>query len=309
MGESNRIKPWNTKATSIPDDESMFIDYEDEAKSIPCSAKLKTKDINLWLSRHKAFYQKDTTWEEKQTFTQMKFKPEKSTQLVVKFYPSTGVVFAQSKDVMKWASHDVDEMKMTDKDKTFVKEIETRGNQAATENDLSKQSDKEKKSRIPGPLPMNDSKTEATIPKKKNTIGDDKGQMLTPNSEQMSCFNEALHRLESVFVETVQNAYDEKDKVQNTAYLNEIDNLKNEKEMMNKGPGKEINYLKKQHELEEEKMKEELGRMKKECESLKHTQQNLQGQYDRNKKEYESLLLAHTKLKTSLQTETEQLTK
>ena len=122
-------------------------------------------------------------------------------------------------------------------------------------------------------------------------------------------FTEALQRLESVFVESIQNAHEEKDKVQNTVYLNEIGNLKKEKEMMKAEHGKEINYLKKQHELEEGKLKEELGRMKKENESSKQSQQRFQGQYDKTKKEYESLLQAHTKLKTSHQLETEQLNK
>ena len=160
MGE-NKIKPWNTKASSIPSDESMFIDYEDEAKTIPCSAKFKTLNLKEWMEKHRTFYgnaNENVMWEEKQTLHQMKVRSGEGAQLVVKFYKNTGVVFAQSKDVEKWASHDIDIMKASDSDNTFVKQPANKADKKKSEKDKIKED--LKKSRIPGFVGMSKSPPE-----------------------------------------------------------------------------------------------------------------------------------------------------
>ena len=43
---------------------------------------------------------------------------------------------------------------------------------------------------------------------------------------------DALHRLEAVFVETIKNVCDDKDKIQKETYLKEIENLKMQNERL-----------------------------------------------------------------------------
>ena len=98
--------------------ETVSFVYEDEERNHPCSAKFKTKDIELWINRHKLYYNQDeVNWDHtKPLYSQMKFEKGLHTQLVVKFYNTTNLVFAQSKDLVRWASEDIDKMKMMIKD-------------------------------------------------------------------------------------------------------------------------------------------------------------------------------------------------
>ena len=191
------------------------------------------------------------------------------------------------------------------KDNTRVKEV------IASQETRAK-SQESQKSRIPGitKTVKNDGKG------KQNNMESEKGSMSgdgtseeTPSSGHMPDFTEALHRIESVFVETIQNMHIERNKVQDTVYLKEIEHLKSENSRLKHDHDKELQYLKKQHELEEQKLKEDKCRMEKENVKAKENQSRIQGQYDRAKKEYDSLLQAHTKQKTTSQSDLENLNK
>jgi hypothetical protein len=97
----------------VPSDEQIYIDFEDEEKSEACCAKMKTSEIDKWIAAHKEFYGEGAgiDWEDKQSQIQMRIKSARTCQLVVKFFPATGVILAQSKEFQVWADHDVPEMK------------------------------------------------------------------------------------------------------------------------------------------------------------------------------------------------------
>ena len=305
MGNEKKIKPWNTDSASITDDESIFIDYEDRGKTIPCSAKFKTKDLKLWITRHKVYYKdEDALWEEKSTFHQMKFKPGNPRQLVVKFYKSSRLVFAQSKEASKWAKQDVDEMKMIDEETTFVKKPPTAEIPDAKPKSTKGITEKDKDG-ITDENVGTGSKEKKTIKKNEDSAESEE----PPIPLDMATFTDALQRLEAVFVDTVKKAYDEKDKAQKDTYLKEIDHLKIQNEQAQEQSRKEVSFLKTQMIEKENAFVAEKERLVEENGKVKQRADRLQSQYDKLKKEYDALLQAQSSLKEKSLVETEAISK
>jgi ribA/ribD-fused uncharacterized protein len=118
MPPVKKTKPWNTNTDELSPDETIYIDYNDETKEDPCCAKFKTNRVSSWISAHRHLYHlsnlsnKHTiTWEEKNNITQVRIKKSRTNHLVVKFYPTTGIVLAQSKDFLSWANTDAPQMR------------------------------------------------------------------------------------------------------------------------------------------------------------------------------------------------------
>jgi predicted NAD-dependent protein-ADP-ribosyltransferase YbiA (DUF1768 family) len=108
-----KTKAWNTDAACIPANEEVYTDYEDEERTVPCSAKFKTGNLDGWIKAHEDFYKEEpgVEWDDKSTFKQLRIKPGKQQRLIVKFYRGTNVVMAQSKELSTWGDYDVRAMK------------------------------------------------------------------------------------------------------------------------------------------------------------------------------------------------------
>ena len=198
-------------------------------------------------------------------------------------------------------------MKMIDGDTTFVKQpprvikkkvdlkSDKENNEVLTSKKTGTQKAKEDISKV------KDGGEEDIAAKGKQETGHE--QVSTP--VDATTFTEALHRLEAVFVETVQKAYDEKDKVQKDTYLNEIDHLKTKNEQLQQEHKKEVSYLKAQITGKEDAFVAEKNRNMDESGKAKQRADRLQSQYDKLKNEYEALLKdqSGTKEKTLIQVE------
>ena len=102
------VKSWNTDSSAMQADETIYIDYEDEQKTKACMIKFKTTSDRFaaWLKCHRAKYNEEylkndgfkCNWSKENK--QMTMKKGVKNHLVIKFYPSTGVVTVQSQDMM-----------------------------------------------------------------------------------------------------------------------------------------------------------------------------------------------------------------
>ena len=137
----------------------------------------------------------------------------------------------------------------------------------------------------------------------KDNHGNDSEQMngTNENGKENGTFTTAFHRLETVLVETIKDIYDEKCKVQNDAYLNEIGALKGMNQGMKKEHEKEVSLILEKHTLKEQHLQKEIDLSARENDSLKKSASRLQGQYDKCKNENVSLSQLHEKNKTELE--------
>ncbi|KAI8484924.1 hypothetical protein Bbelb_373310 [Branchiostoma belcheri] len=52
-------KPWNVNLGTLPLDESLTFDYEDEAKTKMCGVKLRSNELDKWIQAHQDVFNKD----------------------------------------------------------------------------------------------------------------------------------------------------------------------------------------------------------------------------------------------------------
>ena len=275
-------------------DETVYIDYEDPNKMKACSAKFKTPDLKLWMDRHREYYKNERPeWEEKSTFHQVKFKLHNSKQITVKFYKSSQLVFAQSKNVLQWATHDTDAMKMLDSNHTFVKEIHENPGPSPDSKQNEKPVEKvHSLSKIPKlkGAGLNEKQGKKKDPNKMREKEDEEGVSKPELSNKDAAgIAQAIHRIEEVFVDTIKKAYDERDEVQRQSYLNEIKQLKDQIEKLvaeNESLSRKLADEKAEH-------KEMLKSANNEKDQMKQSVGKNQAQYSKLKKDYDELLQKH----------------
>ena len=114
------VKPWNNDMTAHDvREEHVYIDYEDEGKTIPCCYKIKTARIYDFIAIHQLVYPQSEDVEYVEGGNKLLIKSKEGEPirtLTISLYKSTGIITAQgSRDRMeKWKENLINMLNLLD---------------------------------------------------------------------------------------------------------------------------------------------------------------------------------------------------